>query len=78
MTISLSSWEGAAIGLAAARLGLTTKTAADSFPAGILNPSSAMIARWALPFPPWQVGNLHYGSPAQCSRAPERMHLDLA
>ena len=37
--------EGAAMGLAAADLALTTKAAADSFPARILSPSSAMIAR---------------------------------
>ena len=66
MTISLGSWEDAAIGLA----GLAA--------AGILSPSSARIARWALPFPPCEVGSLHSGSPAQCPRAPRRMHLDLA
>ena len=52
MTISLGSWtaaeERAARGLAAADLGLTMKAAADSFPAGILSPSSARTARWAL------------------------------
>ena len=37
---------------AAADLGLTKKAAVDSLPAGILSPSSAITARWALLFPP--------------------------
>ena len=75
--MALGSWEGAAMGLAAAAedaaedLALATKAAAVSLPAGMLSPSSAITARCALPFPPPWDGNLHSGSPAQCPRAPQ-------
>ena len=84
MTISLASCTGpldpvsGAAAEESAAADLTSKAAADSFPAGILSPPSAITARWALPFPFWEVGNLHSGSPAQCRIAPQRMHLDLA